>query len=76
MDILKKNCKHKDEEIVCAKCSQNHSTNDCKTDRKDWRCQNCIRFKMNETDHCVNSRYCHLMQNEIKKVAEMTDHGY
>ena len=71
-----KDCKHKDDEVICGKCAKNHKTNDCKAGSNEWKCQNCIRFKKHNIDHCVNSKYCEIMQQEIINVAERTDHGY
>ena len=69
-----KNCKFKDDEVVCGICSGNHRTSDCSSNVQ--KCINCVRQKREEVNHRVNARCCKVFDAELSKLASITDHGF
>ena len=68
-------CKFKNDEKICAKCSENHETKSCNSERS-FKCINCVRQKRPETAHRVNDRCCKALDAEILKMTAITDHGF
>ena len=70
---MEKQCK-KSEAAICGKCAGNHNTKNCNSEVE--KCINCVRREGFDTRHRVNSRMCRVYDDEIARVAAITDHGY
>ena len=60
--------------IVCAKCSQEHKTKDCK--ENTLRCHNCARKGHSDYNHRTYDRKCPVYIEEIARIKNKTDHGF
>ena len=70
---IETDCRKKDEPRVCGKCSEEHDTNSCSTNRV--KCSQCARRGYNDTNHYVFQRVCpSYIEREIRAAAN-TDHG-
>lgn len=67
-------------ELVCPHCSQNHRKSDCKANKEDHRCINCVNFnKYNNgaairENHSSLDRSCICYTIALKKLAEKIDY--
>ena len=68
------NAKKNGEHPVCFKCAGNHKSKDCTSTEK--KCINCVRFKKQNTDHSANNSCCIVLESEIDRIRNITDHGY
>ena len=64
----------KNADPICFKCAGNHRSTSCTNQEK--KCINCVRHKKNQTGHSVNESTCPVLLAELKRIQDMTDHGY
>lgn len=68
------NCGHKGDDPYCFKCAGNHKSRDCNSREK--KCINCMRYKKQDVNQTANENGCAVLQSEIEKIRNITDHGY
>lgn len=71
---IQANCIHKDDDPYCFKCAGSHKSRDCTSSVK--KCINCMRYKKCDLNHSANGYGCSVLQSEIEKIRNITDHGY
>ena len=62
---------------TCGKCAGEHRTNTCNCDKRDFRCSQCIRRNLsNDRNHAVFDHKCQAHKEQVRRLAENTEHGY
>ena len=67
-------CPTKDNDPCCRKCAGDHSVSDCSSNVK--KCINCERAGKRDVNHSANEMCCPILNTEIAKIRDRTDHGY
>ena len=73
---MEANCtaKKNGEDPCCFKCAGNHRSKDCNS--MERKCINCTRYKKQAVDHSANDYCCAVLESEIDRIRNITDHGY
>ena len=62
---------------ICGKCAGNHKTDTCNCDRKDFKCSQCTRRNLNnDRNHAVFDYKCQAHKEQVRRIAENTEHGF
>ena len=68
-------CPTKDTEgPCCRKCAGEHSVDNCSSSVK--KCKNCVRAGKTDVNHSASEMCCPVLNAEIAKIRNKTDHGY
>lgn len=65
---LKKFCKK--ENPTCANCSEEHFTKDCKTERSNFKCINCINLKSDKINHHALNPGCQARMARLEGIKQ------
>ena len=67
-------CPNKDDGPCCRKCAGDHPVNSCTSIVK--KCKNCVRAGKDDVNHSASEMCCPVLNAEIARIREKTDHGY
>ena len=77
---IEQDCKNKQiskRPPTCGKCAENHKTIECTKERKDFKCSQCTKKNLNnDRNHAVKDHKCQAYMEQIRRIAQNTEHGY